>query len=193
MVQINFQLNLSNDEELLLSKILKCTQIQLPDNLSRIGNAALNEYVKMFTGDKVFTRGKDMLEYRLINLIQSYYQGRIPAEDEISGIFQTSQVESRTMLKAISSKYQYILEAVIKESLKNKLDIDARKNGNSDFRISIDGSFFRDGYNKILARVATHAPLVKDNTTTSVYIIKNGEYAYLCNQLGIQETVNAYV
>jgi len=192
MIHIAFDINLSATEEQLLCKILQCVPADLGTHLSGVGKAALTEYIRMFTGEKVFTRGKDIMEYRLISLIQNYLAGRMPNENEISRMFQTSSTESRTLLKAISSKYQYVLEQIIEDSLRNKLNSDARQNRNVDFRIPLESAFYIEGYNKILGQNPKYTPLLKDVGTASVYIIKNAEYAYLCNHFNILQTAIAY-
>jgi hypothetical protein len=53
-----------------LASILECSPEELVQQLSRFSVAAFREYITMILGQKVFSRGSDILEYRLFLLIE---------------------------------------------------------------------------------------------------------------------------
>ena len=68
-MDITCRINLSDNEINQLSGILRCEIDDLDNELSKYGNAALEEYIRLFLGQKVFTRGSDFREYRLCFII----------------------------------------------------------------------------------------------------------------------------
>jgi hypothetical protein len=133
-----------------------------------------------------------MLEYRLLNLVKHFYQGHIPSEQQICGLFQVTATESRALIRSITSKYQYELEAIMKDTLRMKLQQDAQINAPSDFRIALNSNFYKDEFNKILAIHPQYKPIEKDLQTNGTYIIRNAEYQFLCNHFQIVPTQNPY-
>ena len=112
-MNINFNIELQNEEIDQLAGILVCTQEELPTKIAPYAKAALEEYIKLFLGQKVFTRAADFREYRLFLLIQHVFDNEIPNEQKISDLFQTTTNQSRTLTRSIMSKYQYDLARAI--------------------------------------------------------------------------------
>ncbi|PTT03691.1 hypothetical protein DBR11_01610 [Pedobacter sp. HMWF019] len=190
---IQFDFEASQEETDLLKNILKCNDQQLGDELSKIAKASLSEYNKMILGQRVFTRGKDMQEFRLLNLIKYYFDGQIPGEQQICALFQVTPTEARGLIRAITAKYQYELSTIIFESLKRLLDDEALKNANADFKLPINNLFFKDELNKILGSISTKLPIVvKDSETNGIYTIQNSSYNELCNHFRIAPTIKDY-
>src|ERR1039458_7388469 len=92
-----------------LAQILACEVSELDQVLSSYGSAALEEYVRMILGQRVFTRGSDILEHRLLLLVKEAFGGRIPDEQRVSALFQLSSTGSRSLIRAVLAKYQYEL------------------------------------------------------------------------------------
>ena len=59
-------LNLTQEDEAELARVLGCKPAEFGAVLAPYATAALMEYVMMFLGQKVFTRGSDIREYRLL-------------------------------------------------------------------------------------------------------------------------------
>src|SRR5579863_264630 len=96
---LSFDPNLPIEDREQLARILNVKEPDLDSLLNRVAAAATAEYIEQFLGRKVFTRGSDMREYRLLCLIHQLY-GRIPAEGEVSALFQTTTAQSRALLRA---------------------------------------------------------------------------------------------
>ncbi|MBB2151434.1 hypothetical protein [Pedobacter gandavensis] len=195
LLNIAFQIDISNDEIDLLKRILDCAdQAALEQKLSRVGLASLTEYNKMILGQRVFTRGKDMMEFRLLNLIKHYFQGAIPSEQQISSLFQITSAESRSLIRSITSKYQYELSDIINGMLIRLLRDKTLKNEEENFKLPLDNIFFKDELNKRLGQLNNKLPMVeKDGATNGIFTIQNSSYAALCNHFGIAQTINSYV
>ncbi|WP_217883844.1 hypothetical protein [Halomonas citrativorans] len=102
-------INFTPAEEAEISEILGCSVADLNGKLNSYVSASFKEYLSMVRGQKVFKRGSDMLEYRLFLLIESAFGGTVPDERTVSSLFQTTLTESRSLIRAVISKYQYQL------------------------------------------------------------------------------------
>ncbi|HAM98449.1 MAG TPA: hypothetical protein DCQ26_07535 [Marinilabiliales bacterium] len=187
-MEIKFELNFENSEKELLKSILHCdTEAKLNDKLNKLSRSAFEEIRKMVIGQKVFTRGRDILEFRLFNLISYYFEGKIPDEQKICDLFQITATESRAIVRSIMSKYQYDLKETISSSLKEQVQ-NIIKDENLDFyRLSIQNQFFKDELNKILGNMDTSLPIIeKERGTISTYIIQPSSYENLCVYFNIE-------
>src|SRR5207253_2749865 len=101
---LNLQLNLTPQEENELKEILKqitktspssADSFKWPDTLKAYAEAAVLEHIRMFIGQKVFTRGSDIREYRLFLLIDTAFNGFIPDEQTVCALFQCTVTQSR--------------------------------------------------------------------------------------------------
>lgn len=66
----------------------------------------------MFIGQRVFTRGRDIQEYRLFLLIRGPFGNTIPDDQMVCDLFQTT-TQSRALVRSVMSKYQYELSQAI--------------------------------------------------------------------------------
>ena len=69
--------------------------------LNKIGSSAFEENRRMIIEQKVFTRGRDILEYRLFNLIKFFFNGKILGEQKNCDLFQITATESRAFIRSI--------------------------------------------------------------------------------------------
>ena len=107
---ITVDLPLNAEEKAQLAGILRCDPDALDAVLAPYAAAALEEYARMFIGQRVFTRGSDIHEYRLFLLIKQPLEGRIPDEQQVSDLFQTTATQSRSLIRSVLAKYQYELQ-----------------------------------------------------------------------------------
>ena len=141
----------------------------------------------MFRGQKVFTRGRDMLEYRLLLLIENAFNGVIPEERIVSSLFQTSLTESRSLIRAVISKYQYQLSDYIKRTLSVSLAHASRLDNTQDYTVVINSPNMVDELNKALADLdGTLSPVAKKKGSVSTYEISPSSYHQLCLRFGVQ-------
>lgn len=167
-----------------LATILGCEVGELDERLGPVLDAAREEYVRMMLGQRVFTRGSDMREYRLLLLIRHAYK-KLPNEQEISAVFQTSATQSRALLRAVMSKYQYELQSITRQSLKELLE-GATGPKRGDKVILIYAENFVEALNREIAMIDGRLqPVTKQQGTTTAYLIPGDTYAKLKGRFGL--------
>ena len=127
----------------------------------------------MILGQRVFTRGSDIREWRLCLIIQLALGGKLPSETLISGLFQTTTTQSRALLRAVMSKYQYELQEAIRGTLRDAIG-SARQDPNGDgWLITIDSENVIDALNREIVAVDGTLPQIsKARGTASTYEVQ---------------------
>jgi hypothetical protein len=87
-MKIEFNIDINGDEAKQLAGILKSSASGLNASLVPYASAAAQEYVGMILGQKVFTRGSDIMEYRLFLLIRTAFGNKLPDEQRVCDLFQ---------------------------------------------------------------------------------------------------------
>ena len=129
--------------------------------LSKYREAAEEEYLRMILGQRVFTRGQDMREYRLFLLIIHVFGRRLPSEGMISGLFQTTATQSKSLLRAVMSKYQYELQQSIDETLAQLLgDSQADPNTKGARWLTVDSENIIEALNRKVAAINGSLPQI---------------------------------
>ncbi len=186
-MQITITLNLTSAEEAEIAAILGCSDMDLNNRLTACSNASINEYLAMFRGQKVFKRGSDMLEYRLLLLIETTFQGVIPNERTVSSLFQTTLTESRSLIRSVISKYQYQLRTHIERTLRASLTAATRQNNAQDYTVIINSHNVVGEFNKALADIdGSLSPVTKKKGSVSTFEISPSSYNRLCAKFSIQ-------
>lgn len=149
--------------------------------------AASEEYLRMFLGQRVFTRGSDMREYRLLLLIRHAFGGEIPGEAEVSRLFQTTENQSRSLIRSVISKYQYELSDEISRTLRGLLDgaqpADEEETGGDQY-IVVDSDNMVGEFNRRIQAIDGRLPQVKKKRgTASTYVIRASAYEALDESL----------
>jgi hypothetical protein len=164
---------LRNDEAEKLAGILGCERNQLDGILSSYASAALQEYIGMFLGQKVFTRGADIREYRLFLLIQHAFDNQLPDEQKICDLFQTTVSQSRALIRSVMSKYQYDLSAAIKTTITNTITGAAQPEEGGDYEFTVNSENVVEAMNRALASLDGTLPQVaKKKGTVTTYVLK---------------------
>lgn len=120
-MNLNIDIELNENEKELLTNILNVKNDSLEQHLNKVCEASFEEYLNMILGKKVFTRGQDIREYRLFLLIKTLFTNKIPDEQTISTLFQTTNTGSNSLLRSVFAKYQYDLKLIIDKSIKDVL------------------------------------------------------------------------
>lgn len=183
-IQFDFDLNQQDISD--ISLILGCEEAQLPDVLRSYALPALLEYLAMARGQKAFKRGSDILEYRLFLLIENAFSGRVPDEQTVSKIFQTTATESRGLIRSVISKYQYLLRGAIDETLKDVLANASPESAAGPYCVTMNSVNVIEELNKKLANIdGTLSSIAKKRGSVSTYEISKSSYDELCGALGI--------
>lgn len=186
-LQITTTLTLNPAEEAEISAILGCDVADLNNRLNSCLGASINEYLTMFRGQKVFKRGSDMLEYRLLLLIETAFNGVIPDERTVSSLFQTTLTESRSLIRSVIAKYQYQLRTHVERTLSASLLSANRQNNTQDYTVVINSQNVVDELNKTLADIdGSLSPVSKKKGSVSTFEIPPSSYNRLCTKLSIQ-------
>lgn len=185
-MEVSAKLDLTPDDKRDLARILSCKQTDLAEMLSPYATAALAEMVSMFLGQKVFTRGADLLEHRLQLLIQHAFNGRIPDEQTVCKLFQTTASGSRSLIRAVMSKYQYQLKSAIDGTLKQLLDSAEVAGNKASVTIAVHNLNLVEELNRALADIDSNLPPVqKKRGSVSTYEIQPSSYRRLCQKFGV--------
>jgi len=186
-MEITATLSLSDEDQKELVRILACTEADLAESLAPYASAAIEEMVTMFLGQKVFSRGSDIREYRLYLLIKHAFSPRIPNEQDVCKLFQCTSSGSRSLIRAVMSKYQYLLKGAINETLKHCLDNAKVAEDNNSVTIAIYNLNLVEELNRELTEIDSSLPPVqKKRGSVSTYEIKPSSYNKLCERFGIE-------
>jgi len=186
-MQITTNINLTGAEEVEIATILGCSVSDLNSKLNVCFEASMKEYLSMIRGQKVFKRGSDMLEYRLFLLIENAFDGVIPDEKTVSSLFQTTLNESRSLIRAVMSKYQYQLRTYIEATLCASLTSANRQDVSEEYSVVINSQNVIYELNKMLADIdGSLSPITKRRGCVSTYEIAASSYNQLCTRLNIQ-------
>jgi hypothetical protein len=141
----------------------------------------------MFLGERVFTRGSDIREYRLLLLIKHANGGEIPDDAYVSALFQTTTRESRGLTRNVLSKFQYELETGVHASVRSAVDR-ARREGDSEvWSVIVLSGNVVDALNREIEVLDGALPLAARTPGTAArYELKRSAYLRLCKELGIE-------
>jgi hypothetical protein len=185
-VAIEVDLNLLDAEQIQLAGILKCDVGEIESTLSPYAEAALEEYARMFIGQRVFTRGADIREYRLFLLVKGPFGNRIPDEQQVSDLFQTTASQSRSLIRSVMSKFQYELQDAINASLKRAVE-EAEIDGD-DWSVTVNSENIVESLNRVIGSIDGTLPQIeKKRGTVSNYALKRSAYVRLCEHFGLPQ------
>lgn len=174
-------LSLTQEDEAELARILGCKPAELSAVLGPYASAALVEYMMMFLGQKVFTRGSDIREYRLLLLIQQVLGNRIPDEALVSRLFQTTTSESRALLRAVMSKYQSQSHGAAEQSIRLVLSGAKGDAQGGPWLITVDNTIIVEHLNRALAETdGTLEKVARHGISVSTYEVTPASYIALC-------------
>lgn len=178
-------MELTSDERRQLAATFGCKERELDAQIARYTAAAQEEYLRMILGQRVFTRGQDMREYRLFLLIKHVFGG-LPTEQQISALFQTTTTQSRSLLRAVMSKYQYLLHDAIEQTLRDVL-ASAQEDPNVEGGrlITVDNENIIDALNRHIVALDGRLPqITRARGTVSTYEVAKASYERLRKDLG---------
>src|SRR5690554_392745 len=182
-MEVNTIIELSDEDQQELARILGCSIDDISDSLSSYSSAALREYVSMFLGQKIFRRGSDINEYRLFLLITNVFENRIPDEQEVCRLFQTSATESRALIRAVMSKFQYQLRDAIDNSIRRALESAQQEGNTGPYVVTINSQNVVEELNRALASIdGTLQQIKKKRGSVSTFEISPSAYARLAKK-----------
>ena len=180
-------MRLSRPEKAQLAATFRCSTHDLTRELRKYADAATEEYVRMILGQHVFTRGQDIREYRLFVLIEHAFGGLLPDEPTISALFQTTTTQSRALLRAVMSKYQYELQSVIRHTLESHLRGAVRDPIQPDVQnMTVDSENVVEALNRAIAAIDGTLPqITKARGTVTTFDIPKSSFEQLKLHFGL--------
>jgi hypothetical protein len=184
MTAVTTNVTLSDPERTRLRAIFGCKDdAALDAKLGEIARAAFQEHLDMFLGTGAFTRGSDFREHRLAMLVLHAFGGKIPNESVVSRMFQSTRSGSRTLLRAMMSKYQIRLEGAVRDSLRALLE-KAEPQGKDARRFQSDSPALIERLNDMLGEMEKpFAPIAPVPNEAGRYAISNATYGALMDAL----------
>lgn len=171
-----------------LAVLLDCEKEEVGAHLQRVARASLEEYVAMFLGRAVFTRGSDILEWRLLLLTRHLFDGKIPYEQRVCGLFQTTTARSRSLVRSVMSKYQYEIQTAVNDTMEQILERRPQGEERGNFEVPIFNVSVVEAMNQILVQEdGTLPPVTKKPNTVSTYVIRPSALTVLENHLGLSQ------
>jgi len=178
-MKVTIEVDLTKDEERSLQRILRIENEKWPVGFEPYASAAAEEYARMFLGQRVFTRGSDVREYRLALLIQTAFGNEIPNEQTVCDLFQCTLSQSRALLRAVMSKYQYQLSVAINKTLLGVLDKAQKIEGKDAYVISVGNENVIAELNKVLARKPGQDEIARQTRKLGTYELRAAAYDFL--------------
>jgi hypothetical protein len=183
---IRATLNLIQEDEAELARILHCTTTDLDIVLAPYASAAALEYAMMFLGQKVYTRGSDIREYRLLLLIQHVFGNHIPDEAQVSRLFQSTTSESRALLRAVMSKYQSQSHGAAEQSIREVLSRAKEGADDGPWLITVDNTIIVERLNRALAEIdGTLEKVARHGISVSTYEVTRASFGALCRTFNV--------
>ena len=142
----------------------------------------------MILGQKVFTRGSDIQEYRLFLLVKHAFGNSIPDEQKISDLFQTTTSQSGGLVRSVMSKYQYELNSAIESTCISVLKSIARSADGLLVAV-IPSPNWVEKLNREIAGIDGSLPqIIKKRGAVSTYVFERSSYRNLCERFGVEPT-----
>ena len=189
-MDVTATINISEQDQEELAQILGCDRANLEEELQKYASAAIQEYVSMFLGQKVFKRGTDILEYRLFLLIEEAFENKVPDEQDVCKLFQSTSTEARSLIRSVISKYQYQLKTALDRTIKAILNNATRENEHNPYTVTINSPNVVEELNRQLASIdGSLTPVTKKRGSVSIYEIKPSSYARLCEKFEVNVEV----
>jgi len=124
LLKINLDLNIA------------VTDPEINNRLNDLAKAAFYEYINMITDAGMPTKTLDVLNSRILLLIEHYFR-KFPADNEVALLFNITQSKSQTTLNNLKSthrnKLRLKLENQLKEFLNSRVDLN---DGTWEFNIT---------------------------------------------------------
>jgi hypothetical protein len=110
---------------------------------------------------------------------------RVPADNEVSALFQTTASQSRGLIRAVLSKFRYDLAASLETSLRAVVQ-DAKRLNESDLQLVIRSANLVDAINDRIQELDATLPRLATGEGVATYRMKQSAYEELCEALGIK-------
>ena len=176
---------LAEEQKAKLTATLGCRDSELRERLSRIAQAAYEDYLEMIQGVPLPARAEEVREKRLLHLLRKYAaDGELLTEREIAAMFQMSEQEAARLLRNVRSHYHEELDARVIVAVSRILD--SAKLVEPNYRVRITSANLLD---VVKSTVTSTAPdldqIVKVRGSAALYDIPPDTYEMLRGSYGL--------
>jgi hypothetical protein len=198
--QIAFEVDLGKEEiqrldQVLADAIARDTgdaKLALDEVLSLCGRAALEEYLELFLGRRMFTRMKDQNEWRLLLLVRFLYGNRIPSEGTVSELFQLTPSEARGLIRSLRARYRFDIADALQATAKSTLKRMAYDTSDGAYKVNIPDGTLVEHFRYTLEREGGgYSPPEKKDKTTGVWLFSRDAANLLRKRYGLPEFTQA--
>ena len=184
-MDIQFKIELNEGVVQTLMNVVQCDTTELEEVMSQYGKAALSEYIQMFVGRRSFTKGADMLEYRLFEIMRHVLNYEIPKATMVRSHFQMTDTRSKSLVKSMLAKYQHMIDLhAFKKRLLPYIENAQLNEETNLYEADIPNEENVAFINRVLARIDTSLKKVtKKRGTNTIYEIQIPARKALINYL----------
>lgn len=151
--------------------------------LAKLSKAGIAEYIEMLSGRGMANRADEAKQDRLLHIIKHYFSPFLPAEDEISIMFQLTTTQSKTLLRNTLSRYRTRLRDELHQTLE-VIYKDAEW-GKDGYDVTINSDVFVEHLNLIIAQAgADYNPIRKRSVGSRKYFVTIDSYNALGDHFG---------
>lgn len=156
---------------------------ELGSKLIKLARASIAEYIEMLVGKGMANRADEAKQDRLFYLIRCVFTPYLPAEDEISMMFQLTTTQAKTLLRNTISRYRTRLQVELRTTLESIFESAERTETGWD--VSISSAIFVEHLNLIVAKEGPdYDPIRKRSVGTKKYFISTDTHTALGNYFG---------
>jgi hypothetical protein len=168
-----------------LRATLGWSESEIDGRLSRIAQAAYEEYLEMIQGIPLPARAEEVREKRLLHLLRKYAaDGELLTEREIAALFQMSEREAARLLRNVRSHYHDELDARVTAAARKILR--SAKQADDNRRVRITSANLLDVLKSTVASMAPDLDqIVKVRGSAALYDIPPDTYRMLCDAFGL--------
>ncbi len=154
--------------------------------LQNLALAALAEYKEMLLGMGLPSRAVEIRELRLLCLIRHYFKECIPSEAEVGSIFRLTESASRSLIRSVTSRFEYDLGGQVHETLKKAIANAQFDDDTNSYRTVIQSDNVLDKLNQMIeSRAPGLRPITRVRGMARVYSISEDSYKVLRGALGV--------
>jgi hypothetical protein len=175
-LQLNFALELSEEEADALADTLGCAPADLEDHLGRYAPAALREYAEMFAG-QAMTSVADLRERRLVAMLLALPPDDFPSDERIARMFNLTSGQGRSLLRTSLSRHRNRLKGAMEAAARRFIAAcePAAEGGGREARFP--NAVVIEMLNaQLAAAAAPRSPIRRKAGTFDTYVVSNGAY-----------------
>ncbi|RVK90426.1 hypothetical protein CN150_27895 [Sinorhizobium meliloti] len=178
-LNLNYNLDLSDDEAAALADTFGCALPDLGQNLQPYALAALREYVEMFAG-QAMTGVSELRERRLVAILLALPAADFPTDHRIARLFNLTSLQGRALLRSTLSRHRNRLKGTMDAAARRFTAACQQGAVGGDYEARCPNTVVIEMLNAQLAMAnAQRAPIRRKAATFDTYVVSNGAFIEL--------------